>query len=113
MRLFILSLTCFLFTLGVNAGLAHAQYKKEGVYHCGTPIDNELTTNGPDHAFCDMYSRRFEYREKKNELRDLIEARRKNFLAHESEAKANYAKRLEEMYAGNKAANDKSSDNAE
>ncbi len=113
MRLFILSMTCFLFTLAAGAGAAHAQYEKEGVYHCGTPVDNELTTNGPDHAYCDMYSRRFEYREKKNELRDLMDARRENFIANESEAKANYAKRLEEMYSSNKAAAKKSDDSGE
>ena len=83
----------------MNAKAQNADTTREGVFHCGTPANNStMTTTGPAHPFCNLYARRFEYRERRNELRDLIDERRDNYGALGAQARADYKAQLEELY---------------
>lgn len=82
-------------SLGATSALAQAGVDDKGLHQCGTPIDNELTTDGVEHGFCDIYARRFAYQEKRTDLRKRIEERRENFATHRRAAIERYEADLE------------------
>lgn len=102
MRVFLFVFTfAILTTTAISEAFAQtpASDVREGVFFCGSPADNStMTTTGDQQPFCDLYPRRFEYRERRNELRDLIDERRSNYGALGAEARANYKKQLEELH---------------
>ena len=95
MRQFLIISALIVISFGVS-GTAQAEEKKTGPYHCGTPIDNDIST--PDFGFCDYYSRRFEYREKSLEARKLMRQRSEKFAAPRREVKAKYEADLQKLH---------------
>ena len=94
MRKFVV-LSTALFSLSV-APVAFAGEYDDSIYHCGTPVDNTLTTDNST-PVCDFYTRQLEYRIKANDLRDRILSRQKNFQGPSKEARRRYEEKLIEL----------------
>lgn len=104
MRLLLIAFSVFTITTLSAATNVYAQERRaplngEGSYFCGLPIDNNMPTYHEDFAHCDFYDRRFAYREKSIEARELIDQRRENYALYMRETRARYKERLEELHA--------------
>lgn len=87
------SFLCFL-TFGaiVLAPPAHAQ--SDQILACGTPNEPLLKTDD-NFTVCDIYSRQFAYIESRNEFREMIEERRKNYIKPQLDLQEIYKRDLD------------------
>ncbi len=70
----------------------HAQVvtnQQKSIQMCGTAINNKRNIGSADKT-CDVYSRQFDYREKRIEFRDMIENRRAEYIAPSLEIQKKY-----------------------
>ena len=67
---------------------------------CTMPTDNDPVADTDERwQYCDIHMRQFAYREKQNELRDMLETRAENFKASTKSVRDNYKAELDKYYA--------------
>lgn len=73
--------------------------------YCDKPIDlREFKIPVPEH--CNVYDRQLAYREERLKFREMIEQRRKDFVAPQIEAERDYDKKLKALNASRSSEND-------
>lgn len=72
---------------------------------CSKPIE-AYDTKQPVPGYCNVYDRQLAYREERLKFREMIEARRAEFIKPQLEAEADYAQKLQALHARRSHEND-------
>ena len=90
--------------LAIALPLSKASFAQDGMLNtseaCTMPRDNDPVADTDERwKYCDIHMRQFAYREKQNELRQMLEARAENYKASTKSVKDNYKAELEKYHA--------------
>lgn len=103
MRLFrfVLLLLCFALPVTYStASFAQNANMVNSSEACTMPRDNyPLADTDDSWQYCDIHMRQFAYREKHNELRQMLETRAENYKATTKSVRDNYKAELEKYHA--------------